>query len=124
MMSKALLKISAAVVAGFWRAGRFWPHEGVTVAPDELEDGALERLKAEPMLRVTPVDAAHPAQALSDEQLAEAVKAAIATLEAGDFGKDGAPKLAPLKERLPDEKDRITAELRDAVWASIEKPAT
>lgn len=116
------LKISATPVAGFWRAGRHWPHEGTVISVDELGDGVLERLKAEPMLRVTPVDAAHPAQALSDEQLFDAVKAAIATLEADDFDKDGTPKVAPLKKRLPDEKDRITAELRDTVWASIEKP--
>lgn len=117
-----LVKIAATVAAGFWRAGRHWPHEGVVVNPAELAEGVLERLKAEPMLRVTPVNAAHPPQSLDDAQLAEALKAVIATLEQEDFGKDGKPKIPALKERLPDEKDRITVELRDAVWDAV-KPS-
>ena len=117
-----LLKVAAIPMAGFWRAGQFWPQDGVTIDPDDLEDGVLERLEAEPMLRVTPLDGAGQASALDDDQLVEAIKGAIATLEAGDFSKDGSPKLAAIKERLPEEKDRITVELRDQVWAEI-KPA-
>jgi len=121
-MMAGLLKVAAIPMAGFWRASRFWPHEGVTIDPDDLDDGVLERLEAEPMLRVTPIDGAGQASALDDDQLVEAIKGAIATLEAGDFGKNGEPKLAAIKAKLPDEKDRLTAELRDQVWAEI-KPA-
>ncbi|MBN2740046.1 MAG: hypothetical protein JXR35_03995 [Rhodobacteraceae bacterium] len=117
-----LLKVAAIAPAGFWRASQFWPHEGVTVDPDDLDDGVLERLEAEPMLRITPLEAGEQPGSLDDGQLVEAIKGVIATLEAGDFGKDGSPKLAAIKERLPDEKDRLTAELRDQVWATI-KPA-
>lgn len=40
---------------GIWRAKRFWPPENVPVRADELADGDLEALEAEPLLSVSPV---------------------------------------------------------------------
>ncbi|CUY25775.1 Uncharacterised protein [Serratia marcescens] len=69
-----VLLVKAVSGNGFWRAGRFWPHEGVHAfvsddpdgdnAASLAEDGATpfisvataERLKAEPNLRITVVE--------------------------------------------------------------------
>ncbi|MGQ5745861.1 hypothetical protein HMPREF3138_21010 [Serratia sp. HMSC15F11] len=69
-----VLLVKAVSGNGFWRAGRFWPHEGVHAfvsddpdgdnAASLAEDGATpfisvanaERLKAEPNLHVTVVE--------------------------------------------------------------------
>lgn len=40
---------------GIWRAKRFWPPENVPVRVDELAEGDLEALEAEPLLSVTAV---------------------------------------------------------------------
>lgn len=40
---------------GIWRAKRFWPPESVPVRLDELAEGDLEALEAEPLLSVTAV---------------------------------------------------------------------
>lgn len=40
---------------GIWRAKRFWPPENVPVRLDELAEGDLEALEAEPLLSVTAV---------------------------------------------------------------------
>lgn len=40
---------------GIWRATRFWPPENVPVRADELAEGDLEALEAEPLLSVSPV---------------------------------------------------------------------
>ncbi|RYM49136.1 hypothetical protein [Serratia proteamaculans] len=65
--SMVVLLVQAVSPNGFWRAGQFWPHAGVHVFVDaELEVDILapyisvaiaERLKAEPHLRVTVLDA-------------------------------------------------------------------
>jgi hypothetical protein len=114
-----LVKVAALAAAGFWRAGRHWPHDGVIVDTADLADGVLKQLMAEPMLRVTPVDADQSTQSLSDEDLNAAVKSIIEMLDAEEFGQDGKPKIPAIKKRLPEAKDRITVELRDAVWASL-----
>lgn len=65
--SMVVLLVQAVSPNGFYRAGKFWPHAGVHAFVDtELEVDILapyisvavaERLKAEPHLRVTVVDA-------------------------------------------------------------------
>jgi hypothetical protein len=65
--SMVVLLVQAVSPNGFYRAGQFWPHAGVHAFVDtELEVDILapyisvavaERLKAEPHLRVTVVDA-------------------------------------------------------------------
>lgn len=119
----ALIKVSAVALAGFFRAGRFWPHEGKIVDPEELGEDVVKRLVAEPRLHVTaaPDDAT---VAREDEAAtAEAIKAVISELGPEDFQKDGKPKLDALKERLPELKAKITAALRDAVWDTV-KPSS
>lgn len=117
------VKISSVSAAGFWRCGRFWPAAGVIVDPTELGEDVMRRLAAEPQLRITAADAAEAQSGLSDAALADALTAIIATLEADDFQKDGKPKLDVLKARLPDEARRITAALRDTIWAAASPAA-
>lgn len=112
----ALLKISAIAAAGFWRAGRFWPQAGEVVDPAELEPEVLERLRAEPNLRIEPVAAGAP-EAPGD--LEDRVRAAIAALPADAFGASGAPNLAPLRAALGEDGRHLTAALRDQVWADV-----
>lgn len=116
-MAKALL--IAAVAGSFFRCGRQFTTEAVTVSQDEFTEDQWSVLAAEPRLHIRPApDGAEP-QPGASEALAEALKAAIATLEEGDFGKDGKPKLEALKERLPELKAQITASARDEVWATL-----
>lgn len=120
----ALVKISAIAAAGFYRGGQLWPHEGVVVDPDTLEDGVLARLQAEPRLHVEPAPAGETAAETeqADDALRDRIKAAIGELPADAFGADGAPNLTPLRKALPEDAKRITSHLRDAIWAEL-KPA-
>jgi hypothetical protein len=113
-----VMKISAVAPAGFWRAGRFWPQAGELVDPATLEPGVLERLRAEPNLRVEPV-AAGSAEAPAPADLESRVRAAIAALPAEAFGAAGAPNLAPLRAALGEDGRHLTAALRDRVWAEL-----
>lgn len=45
----------AALTDGFRRCGRAWPAAGVEVAAEDLAEGDIERLLAEPELVVTPI---------------------------------------------------------------------
>lgn len=118
-----LIKVSAVAATGFFRAGHFWPHEGKIVSIDDLGEDIVKRLAEEPRLHVTPADeAAVDAQKADDTAIADAIKSIIGDLGPDDFDKTGKPKLAALQERLPEMKAKITADLRDAVWADV-KPA-
>ena len=121
-MASTLLKIAAIAAAGFFRAGRFFPKDGVTIPVTDLTEKDLERIRAEPNLRVEEVDG-DAAVTLSDEELKQMLSVAIATLTEDGFGQDGKPKLEALRAAIPDEKVRITAALRDEVWAALKKPA-
>ena len=121
-MPSTLLKIAAIAAAGFFRAGRFFPKDGVTIPVTDLTETDLERIRAEPNLRIEEVDGDAVA-ALSDEDLKKLVSVAIATLTEDGFDKNGKPKLDALRAAIPDEKSRITSDLRDEVWAALRKPA-
>jgi len=54
-MSKKL-HVRAVPENGFWRLGRFWPHQGVEVAASEFSEDDLARLKSEKLLTVEPVE--------------------------------------------------------------------
>lgn len=115
-----LIKVAAIAATGFFRAGHFWPQEGKIVDIDVLGEDVVERLAAEPRLHLTPADdAAVAAQQADDAAVSEAIKAAIGELGPDDFDKGGKPKIEALKDRLPAIKAKITAELRDAVWADV-----
>jgi hypothetical protein len=118
-----LLMVAAVAEAGFFRCGRFWPKAGVVVDPREFTEEDWERLAAEPMLHITPApDTAELAAAEASLDLNERIKAAIGTLEAGDFEADGRPKLGAVKERLPEDARKVTAKVLAEVWADL-KPA-
>jgi hypothetical protein len=52
-----------ARTAGFWRCGRSWPAEPVTLRADDLPAADLDRLRTEPELIVTLTEDADPAAA-------------------------------------------------------------
>lgn len=112
----AIVKISAISPGGFYRAGRFWPQAGEVVDPETLGPGVLDRLRAEPNLRVEPALADAPPE---PGDLADRVRAAIAALPAEAFGASGAPNLAPLRAALGEDGRHLTAALRDKVWAEL-----
>ena len=124
LLNIGLLMVASVAQAGFFRCGRFWPKDGVVVDPLEFTEEQWERLAAEPMLHITPApDAAEVAAIEASLDLTARIKAAIGTLEAGDFEADGRPKLGAVKERLPDEAKKVTAKVLADVWAEL-KPAS
>lgn len=121
-----LVKIAAIAAAGFYRAGHFWPHEGVVIDPDTLEPEVMARLEAEPNLHIEPAPTGETAADVvqADEGLRDRIRAAIAALPADAFGADGTPNLTPLRKALPGDAKRITAELRDEIWAGLQSAPT
>lgn len=124
-MSK-LIKIAALAQAGFFRAGRFWPYEGVVVDAEELGEAALERIANDRNLRIEPApEGATVADvAAATDDLRTLIIAAISNLPGDAFGSSGAPNLGPLREALPDHASRITGALRDEVWAELQESKT
>lgn len=119
-----LIKITALATSGFFRAGRFWPHEGIVVDAEELEEDMRRRLANERNLRIEPApEGATPEDVQEDhEGLRRRLKLVIANLPADAFGASGAPNLGPLREAsLPEDAVRITSALRDEVWADLQK---
>ena len=115
------LKVAAVAAAGFFRLGRHWPQAGELVPVTDLTEADIERLTNETMLRVTEVDGPEPE--ISDDELKAMLKGAIAALPEDGFQKDGKPKLTDLQAALPEQKARITASLRDEVWAEVNPPS-
>jgi hypothetical protein len=112
----AMIKIAAVPAAGFYRCGKFFPKSGVVVDPKSFTDAQLERLKAEPMLRVTPASDDDESQI---EARAEQIAEGIRTLAAVDFQKDGKPKVDALNDLLGDDLGKITATERNGVWDQL-----
>ncbi|MBR3371176.1 MAG: hypothetical protein IKG52_11170 [Rhodobacteraceae bacterium] len=119
-MSK-LIKIAALAQAGFFRAGQFWPHEGVVVDADELDEAVLKRLAGDRNLRIEPAPegATVVEVAAATDDLKARLRAAIAGLPSDAFGASGAPNLTPLREALPADASQITGTLRDEVWREL-----
>lgn len=119
--------IAALHVSGFWRCGKHFPQKGLLVDLAEFSEDQIERLKNEPMLRLTEpteeqIVAAESGSTGNDDaegvaelrfNLAEVMR----SLAAEDFQKDGKPKMAVLKTLMPDVT--ISAALRDEVWAAV-----
>lgn len=120
-MSAEMIRIAALSVAGFFRCGRHWPFEGEVVAVTDLTEADLARIRAEPRLRVTPVD---PDRTDDGQSLRAAITQAIAALPPEGFGQDGKPKLDALRAALPEVAPRdVTGTLRDEVWDSLKTAA-
>lgn len=116
----AKILISTVAPSGqFFRLGRAWTKDGVVVEQSDFSDAEWEILASDQMLHIRPAPAEAELAAASDEALVEAVKVAISEMAPGDFQQDGKPKLSVLKELMPEEKSRITAQLRDQVWAAL-----
>lgn len=120
-MAKTFLKIAATSATTFFRAGRAWPKEGAIVPVTDLTEADIAWIRAEPMLRVEEVDPTEAA-APAEDAIKAALRDVIAALPAEGFGQDGKPKLDAIRKELPDLK--ISAELRDAVWAELKPPAS
>ncbi|AZV77893.1 hypothetical protein EBB79_08280 [Parasedimentitalea marina] len=109
----AMIKIAAVPAAGFHRCGKFFPKSGVIVDPKSFSEEQLERLKDEPMLRVTPASDDDESRA---EARAEQIAEGIRSLAAADYQKDGKPKVDALNDLLGDDLGKITASERNGIW--------
>ncbi len=114
-MTSKMFTIAALAAAGFWRCGKLFPKEGITVAIDEFTQEQWDRLKAEKMLKVTEGGVADGAP---DERIAR-ITDAIGTLSAGDFQGDGKPKLDALRTLLGEDLGKINSADRDAAWSDL-----
>ena len=96
---------------GFWRAGRQWTAEPVTVATDDFEPEQIQALRDEPMLIVTPgripreraAEAAAGEGAPSPAEAAERAARLIGAIAACPHDeahrtRDGRPEVAALRE--------------------------
>lgn len=111
------VRIRSTLPDGRHRAGRRWTAEGVVVARDELDAEAWEAIAADPFLHVSPAEA-EEAEPVGDRT---EIVAAIGRLAPEDFDAAGKPKLDALRAALPGVK--ISAALRDEVWAEVKTPA-
>lgn len=114
--------IAALQATGFWRCGEFFTSQGKIVDLDQFSTEQVERLKTEKMLRISePTEEQLAAYADTGDQWSAEVRfdltEVIKELGAGDFQKDGKPKLKELKSRMAPVE--VTAELRDEVWAQL-----
>ncbi|SFQ14325.1 hypothetical protein SAMN05421853_102105 [Roseivivax halotolerans] len=107
------------------RCGRVFSTSGTVVALGEFENDEWKRLEADKYLHIREARddevaaqavTAEPLDAEAAAELAERLDEVIRALEPGDFGQDGKPKITAIRKWLPEEKDRIDATLRDAVW--------
>ena len=118
-----IVLITANVAAGFYRCGRRWTREGVLVDLAEFARDEVERLMAEPMLKISEPTEEQLAVFTASDGEGEAelrfnITEAIRSLQPEDFQKDGKPRLDALKELLG--KDfKITAALRDEIWEEM-----
>lgn len=110
----SFVRIRSTRPEGRYRAGRYWPAEGVVTDAEALGEEACAAIAADPYLRVEPAE--EEPEALAGT-MKDAVVAAIAALPPEAFGSDGKPKLDALRAAVPHHK--ITAALRDEVWGEI-----
>jgi hypothetical protein len=115
-------------LTGRWRAGRFWPDADTVVPVDALDDATWAILMGEPLLHIREataeeIEAFEAAKA--DEAVAEAdavvevLMDVIPQLAAGDFTRDGQPKLKPLRKVAGIEDALITEGARDAAMRRL-----
>lgn len=114
--------IAALHVTGFWRCGKHFPQKGLLVDLSEFTEEQIERLKDEPMLRLTEpteeqLDAAKNGDAEGVAELRHDLADVLRSLAAEDFQKDGKPKMAVIKTLMPEAV--VSAKLRDEVWATV-----
>ena len=94
---------------GFWRCGRQWPSEPVTVAAEDFDPAQLQALHDEPMLIVTPASSRDAEAAGAGEGTpspadvatrAARILAAIAACpnDEAHRTRDGRPEVAALRE--------------------------
>lgn len=98
-MSNRIVIVTA--IADRWRIGRRFPAKTpVALKVADLDDGALERLEADPVLALAFEDAPAPEPPTDPAGRIVAIKAAIAKLGEDDRNKDGSPKMASLEAAL------------------------
>lgn len=108
--------ISSTRPDGFFRCGTFFPREGRRVAGDAFTEAQWARLHAEPFLKIAPAPADTPG---AEAETRAAIEEAITDLDASDYQQDGKPKVAALRDALPDTV-QITAAIRDEVFEAMQ----
>jgi hypothetical protein len=121
MSNIKLITIAATVATGFWRCGKHFTKDGVTVALTDFTETQWERLKAEPMLHLSDAGEGAALTPVNDSERTDAINGGIRILTAEDFQKDGKPKLEALNTLLGDELGKITGAERDIVWDQLKE---
>ncbi len=118
-------RISAPGVAGhIWRCGVRLTDTGAVFERGAFTAREWARLRADPAVKVEPLDEAAPEDAAEAEEIAlvedeapgpvDELVRVIPGLEPGDFTQDGQPRMRALRAALPDMDDAlITDAARD-----------
>jgi hypothetical protein len=123
MAKLVLIKAAAGALHGsFRRLGRTFKTTGSIVDQAEFSKEDWDILVAEKMLHIGPAPEGASGE-VDDTALREAVKEAIAKLQAEDFGDDGLPKVDALRKVLPAKTKGVTATLVAEVWTTLKPPA-
>lgn len=112
------ITVMAIAAAGFFRAGRHWPHKGVTVDQRDFTDDEWERIARDPNLKILPGDGTTAPEEAAAVR-AKAVEVAIRSLPTEAYGSDATPNLKPLNAAMGKGEDKVDAKERDAVFASM-----
>ncbi len=109
---------AAAPISPFFRLGRPWTKEGTVVDVSAFSKEDWEVLVGEKMLHIGPAPEGAAVEA-DAAALRDLVKAALAKLDAADFGEDGLPKADAVRKALGKNTKGVTAELMAEVWAEV-----
>ncbi|WP_417262620.1 hypothetical protein [Celeribacter sp.] len=109
--------VKAIHMAGFYRAGVLFPHEGRVCEKSEFTDLQWEVIAKDQNLRIEPLPGEAPET--TDDELKALIVAAIATLPEDGFDDDGKPRLEEVAAALPDFEERVTEDLLASIWAGL-----
>lgn len=121
---RKLLITTVAAAGLFFRLGRAWTKDGITVSQDEFSEDEWNILAAEPMLHIAPAPVSDAPEAdPAEDALRSALREAIGKLEPGDFAEDGVPKAEVIRKLLPSSTKGVTKALVAEVWAELKPVA-
>lgn len=114
-----LIVRTSAPSGTFHRAGRVWTKDGTVLHEADLSRETWAILQAEPLIHIGPAPDDAEVEAMSAEVLKAMIREAIAALEDGGFGQDGAPLLDAVRKAMPEGSPAITKKLVSDVWTEL-----
>ncbi|MGR3435266.1 MAG: hypothetical protein ACU0CO_10315 [Shimia sp.] len=111
--------ISAVAAKGFFRAGTFFPKEGVRKRASDFTEEAWAAIKAEPNLHIREVEDDEDLPDPGTEARFAVLDEVISALPDEGFGSDGKPKVSAINKLLDAGAEPTDAKERDAVWAEM-----